>query len=127
MPAAHRTALVLPLLLWACANRSPQEPSGTEVWIADLQATNRSLFMSFAQPPPGFSGTGQLVPLTVPGGYEDLTLVGTRLADTLDITFSRANGGQFRFVGWYVSQGTAISGVLDGDEFTRLSVRFRKP
>jgi hypothetical protein len=83
--------------------------------------------MTFARQQPDFSGTGRLVPLTVPGGDEELTLVGSRLADTLDITFSRPSGGQFRFLGWYVAQGAAIAGVLDGDEFTHVVVTFQKP
>jgi len=115
------------LLALATACGGPSEPIRAERWTADLVATRQVLSMTFQQSSSSVSGTGTLTALLVPGAADALTLAGTRRADTLDITFSRAGGDHFRFLGWYVAKGAGITGSLDGGEFTRTSVSFRRP
>jgi hypothetical protein len=115
----------LAALLLACACGSPQAPSGVESWTADLAASNRTLSMTFTSLP-SFSGSGRMVPLNLPVTFEELTLTGSRLVDSLTITFQRLSGSQFQFAGRYVANGSAISGTLNGDEFVNLGVSFRR-
>ena len=80
--------------------------------------------MRFTEANGRLNGTGSLLALQQPGG-ESLTLVGDRIADTLDITFARSGVPSFTFRGWFTTT-TRISGVLDGAEFSQVGVTFRK-
>ena len=70
------------------------------------------------------SGEGFLSYYSAPD-VEPLTLSGTRIADTVDITYHRDNAEPFRFTGWYLAKGT-LDGKLDGAEFVNRSISFRR-
>ena len=116
--------LTIAVALAAPACESTIEVPTTETWAADLTTSGRVLFMTFGRNDTSLTGTGSLAFLTGPGA-EQLTLSGTRHADTLAIVFQRPSGSQFAFHGWYVLNHGAIGGVLNGGDFVNLSVAFR--
>ena len=116
------------LLFATVACRSPQEPYGAASWAADLISSHRVLLMTLVRQGSALTGTGALASLIDPGSREDLTLSGTRTADTVQITYRRPDGSTFQFAGWYIArgpEGPTIVGALDGGEFNRLAVTFR--
>ena len=125
-PNPHLRVVMRSLLFAALACRSPQEPYGAGSWAADLTASDRVLLMTLVRHGTALTGTGALASLTDPGSREDLTLSGTRTADTVQITYRRSDGSTFQFAGRYIAQGPepAIVGALNGGEFNRLTVTF---
>jgi len=110
------------LALGACLTGSDR--FGTGIWAADLDRPDRVLVMTLVQDDSELNGTGFLAPLNS-SASESLVLSGTRIADTLDITFQRQVGEPFRFTGYLTAQKTLL-GVLDGAEFARLTVQFKQ-
>lgn len=122
MNRMRRRLGLLVLLGTACGvDRS----SGTELWAADLLSTQQILFMRLEQNGGELNGTALLSYINAPTG-ESLTLTGTRLADTLEITYRRQDGPAFGFRGWYIAGGAVITGRLDGAEFDDVALSFRK-
>jgi hypothetical protein len=114
-------ALVVALLgLCACSN---DYASGTELWAADL-LTEQVLLMTLVREGDELNGTGFLSYYNSPV-VEPLTLTGTRVADTVAITYHRDNAESFRFDGWYLANGT-LGGKLDGGGFVNQSISFRR-
>ena len=120
-----RLALLATVALVGPGCQSTIDIPTTETWAADLTTSGRVLFMTFGRDQTSLTGTGSLAFLTGPGA-EQLTLSGTRRADTLAIVFRRPSGSEFSFTGWYVVNHGAISGVLNGSDFVNLSVAFRR-
>jgi len=118
-----RRILALSLACWACGN--VQTPHSEESWLAQLLQSQQLLRMEFRQTGDHLSGSATLARLTEPGA-EALTVVGTQQADTLDISFARSGVPSFRFLGWFVSNRTRITGTLTGAEFTDVAVLFHK-
>ena len=118
-----RAALLFTLLpaLSGCADARAQD-----AWAADLTRTNQVLFIYFRRSGTDIEGTGRLQTLTEPGPGEALSLVGTRLADTLDLFLPRPDGGEYHLVAWYVRGGNALTGVLNGGTFVSTTVSFRR-
>ena len=110
------------LALGAAACDDSTDPNGIERWVADLTTTRQVLFMTLERSGSEVTGTASLASLTNPGS-EPLTLTGTRLADSLRITYRRQGGDPFTFSGRYVGPG--LGGVLHGAEFVQLAVAFR--
>lgn len=116
--------LIVAVALAASCQSTIDVPT-TETWAADLTTSGRVLFMTFGRNEISLTGTGSLAFLTGPGA-EQLTLSGTRRADTLAIVFRRPSGSEFSFTGWYVANHGAITGVVNGGDFVNLSVAFRR-
>lgn len=115
-----RSLIAVLLGLAACSN---DYATGTELWIADLPG-DQVLLMTLVRDGHELNGEGFLSYLNSPS-VEPLTLTGTRVADTVDITFLRGDADPFRFVGWYLARGT-LDGKLDGGEFVDRSISFRR-
>jgi hypothetical protein len=115
-----RGLLILALGLCACSN---EYATGTELWAADLPG-DQLLLMTLVREGDELNGEGFLSYLNSPA-VEPLTLTGTRVADTVDVTFLRGGADPFRFVGWYLARGT-LDGKLDGGEFVNQSISFRR-
>ena len=115
-----RSLIAVLLGLGACSN---DYATGTELWIADLPS-DQVLLMTLVRDGDELNGEGFLSSLNSPA-VEPLTLTGTRVADTVDITFRRGDADPFRFVGWYLARGT-LDGKLDGGGFVNQSVSFRR-
>jgi len=112
--------LLLALGLAAC---SDEYATGTELWAADLPAS-QLLLMTLVREGDELNGEGFLSRYNSPA-VEPLTLTGTRVADTVAITFLRSGGDPFRFDGWYLARGT-LDGKLDGGGFVNQSISFRR-
>jgi hypothetical protein len=110
-------------LLLAAACSDPGG-SSTQRWAADLQP-DRVLIMTIHFQGSEISGSGLLAPLASTSG-DQLTITGTRIADTLDILYQRGPADPLRFRGWYVVNGTLLAGTLDGGEFDGRPVTFRR-
>ncbi|MBL0170296.1 MAG: hypothetical protein IPP90_06110 [Gemmatimonadaceae bacterium] len=123
---ARRPAAIATLLAGLVACGDAIQPRATEAWTADLVVTRQVLFMTLTRESSTVKGTGSLTALLVPGSGDPLTIAGTRRGDTLDITYRRADGGSFRFVGSYVANNAGLQGSVNGGEFTNLRVSFRK-
>ncbi len=121
--AAICAGATLMAMLSACQNST--RPTEAQSWSADITATRQVLFMTLTIKASSVSGTGTLSSLLSPGTADALTLVGTRHADTLDITFSRTSGDRFRLIGHYVGSGVGLTGSLTGGEFSNTSISFR--
>lgn len=115
-----RALMVLVLGLAAC---SDEYATGTELWAADL-LTEQLLVMTLVRNGSELNGQGFLSHYNSPA-VEPLTLTGTRVADTVDITYHRDNAEPFRFTGWYLARGT-LDGKLDGGGFVNQSISFRR-
>jgi hypothetical protein len=115
-----RALIGLFLALGAC---STEYATGTELWAADL-TNDQLLLMTLVREGEELNGQGFLSYYNSPA-VEPLTLTGTRVADTVDITYRRENAESFRFVGWYMARGT-LDGKLDGAEFVNQSISFRR-
>jgi hypothetical protein len=115
-----RAMIALLLGLGACSN---EYATGTELWAADLPG-DQLLLMTLVREGDELNGQGFLSYYNSPA-VEPLTLTGTRVADTVAITFLRGDGDPFRFNGWYLARGT-LDGKLDGGEFVNLSISFRR-
>lgn len=102
-------------------------PNPFEAWNADLTDTDQVLFMGLTRRDDGsVTGNAELSELLNPGIGELLTITGTRIADSLELTFARPLGGTYRFAGRYARNGAALVGTLDGGAFTQLPVFFRR-
>jgi len=115
-------AFLLLLGLGGCITGSDR--FGTGIWAADLERPDRVLVMTLVQEDSELNGTGYLALLSSPAS-ESLVLGGTRIADTVDITFHRQAGEPFRFTGYLTAKKTLL-GVLDGAEFAGLNVAFKQ-
>lgn len=115
-----RSLIALLLGLGACSN---DYATATELWIADLPS-DQVLLMTLVRDGDELNGEGFLSYLNSPA-VEPLTLTGTRVADTVAITFLRGEVDPFRFDGWYLANGT-LGGKLDGGEFVNRSISFRR-
>ena len=115
-------ALLVILALGGCTTGI--DKFGTGIWAADIDRPDRVLVMTIMQEDSELNGTGFLALLNSPAS-ESLVLSGTRIADTLDITFQRQVGESFRFTGYLTAQKTLL-GVLDGAEFVRHTVQFKQ-
>lgn len=100
-----------------------QGPLGSQSMAADLSDTKQVLFMTLTQQGGTVNGTAQLKALTA-GSEEAMIVTGTRVADTVAVTFQRAQKASFAFKGWFVSNGRALSGTLDGAEFSKVAAQF---
>ena len=107
--------------LGACSN---DYATGSELWAADLLASQQVLLMTLVRDGDELNGEGFLSYYNSPA-VEPLTLTGTRVADTVDITFLRGDAVPFRFVGWYLARGT-LDGKLDGGAFVNRAISFRR-
>jgi hypothetical protein len=116
----HRALIAVLLGLGACSN---DYATGTELWAADLP-NDRLLLMTLVREDDELNGQGFLSSNNSPG-VEPLTLTGTRVADTVAITYHRDNAEPFRFNGWYLANGT-LGGKLDGGGLANQSVSFRR-
>jgi hypothetical protein len=112
------TALLLGL--GAC---STDYATATELWAADL-LSDQVLLMTLVRNDSELNGEGFLSHYNSPA-VEPLTLTGTRIADTVAITYHRQNADPFRFNGWYLARGT-LDGKLDGGGFVNQSISFRR-
>ena len=115
-----RFLIAVLLGLGACSN---DYATGTELWAADLPG-DQVLLMTLVRDGDELNGQGFLSAYNSPA-VEPLTLTGIRTADTVNITFLRADAVPFRFVGWYLARGT-LDGKLDGGEFVNRSISFRR-
>jgi hypothetical protein len=115
-------ALLVILALGGCITGSDR--FGTGIWAADIDRPDRVLVMTLVQEDSELNGTGFLALLNSPAS-QSLVLSGTRIADTVDITFQRQAGEPFRFTGYLTAKKTLL-GVLDGAEFAGLTVAFKQ-
>ena len=115
-----RSLIALLLGLGGCSN---EYATGTELWVADLPA-QQLLLMTLVRDGDELNGEGFLSSYNSPA-VEPLTLTGTRMADTVDITFLRGDADPFRFTGWYLARGT-LDGRLDGGGFLNQTISFRR-
>ena len=115
-----RSLIALLVGLGACSN---DYATGTELWAADLPG-DQVLLMTLVREGDELNGEGFLSTYNSPA-VEPLTLTGTRVADTVAITFLRGDVEPFRFNGWYLARGT-LDGKLDGGGFVNQNVTFRR-
>src|SRR5450755_2797096 len=82
----------------ACGTTAPQI---IESWAADFPALQETLFMNFERTGDTVQGSGTVAGFTN-FNVVQLSLSGTRIADTLDITYVRPDATRLHFLGHYV-------------------------
>ena len=120
---AHPRLLLSAMLLALAGSCEEPVASGDEVWAAELTG-GRVLFMRFPPLKTPFTGTGTLTLLTE-SQSEPLQITGTRVVDSVFVTFTRSSGYPFTFAGRNV--GVALTGRLNGSEFSNVSAGFQRP
>ena len=119
-----RLAVFGALLVGVANCQDSQAPLASQTLAATLDSTHQVLFMTLGQQGTTVVGPAQLTGVTEKGG-ESLAVSGTRVADTVSVTYQRAQKASFAFSGWFVSNGTVLSGTLNGAEFSRIAVQFK--
>lgn len=109
----------------ACGENKILGPDDYDAWVAEIQSLQYVVAINIATKVSPVRGGGTLTPLLNAAGGEGLTVSGTRIADTLDLSLAATSGMRYDLRVWYVSNGRGLTGRINGGVFNNVSLSFR--